>query len=58
MLRSRPKRLSCYVIAFVFVAARVLHFTRPAMYAAIMPPYIPYASIVNRTNGAFSDFFP
>ena len=53
MLRSRAKRISCYIIAFVFVMAGVLHFVRPAMYVAIMPPYIPFHRAMVYVSGAF-----
>jgi len=53
MQRSRSKRISCYIIAFVFVAAGLLHFARPSMYVAIMPSYIPFHWAMVYISGVF-----
>ena len=34
--------ISVYLLAVLFVAAGVLHFLRPAAYASIVPPALPY----------------
>jgi uncharacterized membrane protein len=31
-----------WLLAVLFVAAGVMHFVRPHVYAAIMPPYLPW----------------
>lgn len=50
---SQGRRFSCFLIAFVFVAAGVLHFVRPASYVAIMPPYIPFHRAMVLVSGVF-----
>ena len=53
MVFSQIKRISCYLIAFLFVVAGMLHFIRPAMYIAIMPPYVPFPRAMVYLSGVF-----
>ena len=39
--RRRSKRVALLTLAGTFVAAGAAHFARPAVYASIMPPYLP-----------------
>ena len=38
----RPETLSRFLLGTAFVAAGVLHFVKDDLYAAIVPPYLPF----------------
>lgn len=37
----RLRRLSCYVLAVLFIGAGITHFVAPAAFLRIVPPYLP-----------------
>jgi uncharacterized membrane protein len=41
------------LIGILFILAGAFHFVRPAMYAAIVPPYIPNARALVLISGVF-----
>ncbi|MGI8632269.1 MAG: DoxX family protein [Solirubrobacterales bacterium] len=45
-------RASRFTLAAVFVGAGILHFVRPRMYEAIIPPYLPYQHELVLISGA------
>ena len=53
MSTSRQRRVSCYLIALLFVAAGLLHFIRPDAYITIMPPYMPFHRAMVYISGVF-----
>ncbi len=58
------RRPSAIALGAVFTFTGTLHFVRPAMYEAIMPPYLPahrelvYLSGAAEVAGAVAAFFP
>ena len=36
------KNISLYIMSLFYIAAGIMHFTRPEFYTAIMPPYLPW----------------
>ncbi|TGE26607.1 DoxX family protein [Hymenobacter metallicola] len=38
----RPKTISLYALALLFIGAGILHFIKPEPYLRIMPPYLPW----------------
>ncbi len=54
MLKSDTvKAVLCVILGVLFVAAGVLHFTSPASYLAIMPPYLPAHLALVYISGCF-----
>jgi uncharacterized membrane protein len=43
--------LSTVLLAFLFIAAGVLHFVRPGIYARIIPPRLPYPKALVYISG-------
>lgn len=41
------------LMAFLYIAAGVMHFIKPKIYFRIIPPYIPYPKTINRIVGFF-----
>jgi uncharacterized membrane protein len=46
-------RIQPFVVGTVFTLAGALHFVRPAMYEAIVPPYLPAHRALVLASGAF-----
>ena len=46
------RKLSIAVLATFFILAGINHFHRPAMYLALMPPYLPFPEVLNLISGA------
>jgi uncharacterized membrane protein len=46
------KRGARWLFGLVFIAAGILHFIRPAMFAAIVPPYLPWPAALVAISGA------
>jgi len=46
------KRISLYVMAVFYVLAGINHFVNPAMYLALIPPYLPAPAAINLVSGA------
>lgn len=40
-----------YLMAIIYIFAGIMHFVKPKMYIAIIPPYIPFPRMVNRLVG-------
>ncbi len=40
-----------YLMAIFYIFAGIMHFVKPKMYIAIIPPYIPFPRQVNRLVG-------
>ena len=38
---SPVKRVMCYLLALFMTVAGIMHFIKPAMYAALIPPFLP-----------------
>ncbi len=47
------KTVSRYIFGILFIAAGVLHFTRPDFYLKIMPPYLPLHRELVYASGVF-----
>ncbi|HKX33356.1 MAG TPA: MauE/DoxX family redox-associated membrane protein, partial [Blastocatellia bacterium] len=45
------------LLAFLFVAAGILHFIKPEMYVRIMPRYLPWPLLLQYVAGAFEILF-
>lgn len=50
---SLPRTLVLLLVAFLFTAAGVLHFTNPAYFVAIVPPYLPAPEALVAISGVF-----
>jgi uncharacterized membrane protein len=48
----RFRRLSCYILAFLFVGAGITHFVAPATFVRIVPPYLPAPLLLVQLSGA------
>lgn len=46
------RRISLFLLCAFFMVAGANHFLNPAPYVAIMPPYLPYHSLLNAISGA------
>jgi uncharacterized membrane protein len=46
-------KIQPFVVGTVFTLAGALHFARPAMYEAIVPPYLPAHRTIVLVSGAF-----
>jgi uncharacterized membrane protein len=46
-----------YLMALIYIIAGINHFRNPKLYIKIIPPYIPNASLVNKTSGFFEIIF-
>ncbi len=46
------RRILLYVQALFYIVAGANHFVNPAMYMAIMPPYLPWPSALHLLAGA------
>ncbi|WP_413431522.1 hypothetical protein [Crateriforma spongiae] len=47
------RRISCFIIALLFVAAGVNHFASPDVYLKIMPDYLPWPLALVYVSGFF-----
>ncbi|QMU27821.1 DoxX family protein [Adhaeribacter radiodurans] len=45
------KNLSLYLMVLLYVGAGIVHFWRPKMYLAIMPPWLPYPEFLIFASG-------
>jgi uncharacterized membrane protein len=45
------KKISYFVLAFLFVGAGLLHFINPAPFARIVPPYLPAPLLLVYVSG-------
>ncbi|GAB3301571.1 DoxX family protein [Hymenobacter tenuis] len=48
----RLRNISCYVLAFLFIGAGILHFVVPAGFLRIVPPYLPAPLLLVYLSGA------
>jgi uncharacterized membrane protein len=53
IILSTAQRMAVVVAAVFYVVAGSLHFIKPAPYLRIMPPYVPWHSVMVRVSGAF-----
>ena len=49
---SHRPHWSLYLLALLFTAAGILHFTSPQFYLRIMPPYLPAPLLLVQLSGA------
>lgn len=47
------KKAQPFLIGAIFIAAGTLHFTKPAMYEQIVPPYMPSPKTLVAVSGFF-----
>ena len=52
MPMSRTKQVFKYLLAIFFIMAGINHFVAPEFYLRIMPPYLPYPSLLHQLAGA------
>jgi uncharacterized membrane protein len=52
MPMSRTKLVFKYLLAIFFILAGINHFMAPEFYLRIMPPYLPYPSLLHQLAGA------
>ena len=45
------KKISLYIQSFFYLFAGTNHFRKPASYDGLIPPYLPWHSIINITAG-------
>lgn len=45
------RHFSLVLIAAIFIAAGALHFVRPALYARIVPPFLPFSMALVYVSG-------
>ena len=50
---TRMRNVQPFIIGIIFVAAGALHFKNPAMYEAIMPPFLPAHRELVLASGLF-----
>jgi len=48
---SRPKRILQWLLAVFMTAAGIGHFVRPALYVALIPPFLPAPELLVYASG-------
>ena len=50
-MNSKPKTVSCWILACFFILAGWNHFRDPALYLSMMPPSLPRPELLNAVSG-------
>jgi uncharacterized membrane protein len=51
------KQILLYIMTCFYIFAGANHFINPKMYEKIIPPLLPYPSLINYSSGAFEILF-